>query len=170
MLIDVRTIPSGHSTREWKATEFAGDSEWPRLADGLTCRCEIERTQYEITIRVRFHGTAVLSCARCLCEFRLPIEGTCAVLVHQAETPDEVGYRDDDTQEFCYDDQHTQVDLSQAVFDELMTGLPMKPLCGPECPGVDRRSPGRDEQQGERPVDPRWEALRRLRQRSAPRQ
>lgn len=170
MLIDLRTIPSGRSVREWKAVEFAGDNEWPRLADGLACRCEIERSQYELIIRLRFAGTAVLSCARCLSEFRQPVEGTCTVLARQAESPDDVGYRDDDSQEFWYDEQHTQIDLSQAVYDELMTGLPMKPLCGPDCPGVQIGSQRAVERQAEPPVDPRWEALRRLRERPSPRQ
>jgi uncharacterized metal-binding protein YceD (DUF177 family) len=81
------------------------------------------------------------------------------VLARQTADQAELGYLGDDSQEFCWDDQHTEINLGQAIYDELMTGLPMKPLCREECPGVDV-DPG--VVAPDKPVDPRWEALRKL--------
>lgn len=159
MIIDVRAVPHGHTSQRQTVREFSDGCEWPRFAEGLECGCEIDRTDHEITFRVRFRGTVLLSCSRCLGEFGQEVSGDCWVLARQTADSSELGYLCDDSQEFCYDDAHTEINLGQAIFDELMTGLPMMPLCAETCPGV-----AVEPASGvvEKPVDPRWEALRKL--------
>jgi uncharacterized protein len=53
------------------------------------------------------------------------------------------------------------VDISSAVYDEIMTALPLKPLCSEDCRGVEFGGDGGGSGKGDA-VDPRWEALRRL--------
>jgi len=90
----------------------------------------------------------------------MPISGDCVVVARNGEGQTEAGYLDDDSSEYCYDDQEQQVDLAQALFDEVMTAMPMKPLCSEQCPGV--RAGERESSAGNDEVDPRWEALRKL--------
>jgi uncharacterized protein len=57
-------------------------------------------------------------------------------------------------------------DLTEAVRDTVLLGLPLAPLCRPDCPGPApgefpvATAPGEAE---ERPADPRWAALAELR-------
>jgi uncharacterized protein len=142
-------------------TAFPEGEEWPRFAKGLECRLDIDRTQHELVIRVDYRGDVVLSCARCLNEFPMAVAGRCVVIARSSESRGKTGYLDDDSSEYCYDDEEQKVDLAQALFDEVMTALPMKPLCSERCPGVDAEDDGVVAGGGE--IDPRWEALRKLR-------
>jgi uncharacterized metal-binding protein YceD (DUF177 family) len=71
---------------------------------------------------------------------------------------------DNDYADFYYDDAHPEVDISPALFDEVMTALPMKPLCAENCPGIQRGQETEGDQEG---IDPRWQALTKLRRRSS---
>ncbi len=164
MILDVCSVPLGRSTQQRTVTVFPEGEEWPRFEQGLSCRFDIDRTQHEIVIRVSYEGRVVLSCARCLGEFSLPVSGTCVVVARCSESRGDSGYLDDDSSEYRYDDQDQQVDLAQALFDEVVTALPMKPLCSEQCMGVAAEggvAMPRDSQE----IDPRWEALQKLRKR-----
>jgi len=68
---------------------------------------------------------------------------------------------DDETADFFFDARHRELDLSPAIYEEIMTALPLKPLCRESCKGIDLGAGRREEE----PVDPRWEALKKLRKR-----
>ena len=161
MIIDVRLIPLGRSTQQHTVTAFPENEGWPRFAGGLQCRFDIDRTAHEILIRIAYHGEVLLSCARCLADVTAPISGDTVVVARCSEHRGQAGYVDDDSGEYRYDDQELRIDLAQALFDEVVTGLPMKPLCREQCPGVSAGAQQARKPEGE--IDPRWEALRALR-------
>jgi uncharacterized metal-binding protein YceD (DUF177 family) len=165
MIIDVRAIPAGRSSRAETLTVFEGDNEWPRFVDGLQCRCDFDRTEHEIVVDVVFHGRVVLACARCLEDVEQAVSGRCVVIIRHADTRTDGGEQDD-VDEYFFDDEHQEVDISQSLYEEVMTELPMKPLCREACPGVAPAAGGvRPSATREEAIDPRWEALRRLKQR-----
>ena len=71
-----------------------------------------------------------------------------------------------ETADLYFDSQHSLIDLSPVIYDEIMTSLPLKPLCADTCKGIvfelkdDKLSASEENKQGE--CDPRWEALRKL--------
>jgi uncharacterized metal-binding protein YceD (DUF177 family) len=77
---------------------------------------------------------------------------------------------EDDGTDFFFDVNHEVVDISSAVYDEIMTALPLKPLCSQDCRGIEFSGGGVsfesvtsvDGGDNEKPVDPRWEALKKL--------
>jgi uncharacterized metal-binding protein YceD (DUF177 family) len=165
MIIDVRAIPAGRSSRAESLSVFEGDNEWPRFVDGLQCRCDFDRTEHEIVIELAFSGRVVLACSRCLEDFEHAVSGRCMVLLRHADmrTDDEA---QSDIDEYFFDDEHQEVDISQSLYEEVMIELPMKPLCREACPGVTPAAGGvRPSATREETTDPRWEALRRLKQR-----
>ena len=55
------------------------------------------------------------------------------------------------------------LDLSEAVRQHVLLARPMRPHCGPHCPGPDRLPPPPPEGVGTETVDNRWAALQALR-------
>jgi uncharacterized protein len=76
----------------------------------------------------------------------------------------------DEGADFYFDTRNDQVDLSPAIYDEIMTNLPLKPLCRTDCKGIpvegvvfeydDEVTNSKKKVADE--IDPRWEALKRL--------
>lgn len=166
MQIDVRTLASGRSSIQRTVTDFGDDGDWPRFADGLACRYDVDRTPHGIVVSITFKGRAVLECARCLEDYELPVSGSCSLLAREAEDDEECGFTEDDTLEFVYDGDSPVIDAGQVIYDEVMTALPMKPLCREDCAGVVRENGGPFEDAGDKGSDPRWDALRKLKERS----
>jgi uncharacterized protein len=164
MVIDVRAIPQGRSTLSRTLTEFQGDEEWPPFVDGLHCRCDFDRTQDEIFATLSFKAKVVLCCSRCLEEYEQAIEGISAVIVHERGDSKYGDSAGDEVDEYTFDEDTSDVDVGQTLFDGVMTAIPMKPLCSETCRGVQRGNDGQAAG-SERAVDPRWEALRKLKER-----
>jgi uncharacterized protein len=109
-----------------------------------------------------------LVCSRCLEEMEYPFSGD-LVLAFQAPPtglPSEVELEEEDMDvSFLEGDE---IDLAQAVREELSLGLPMAPLCGEDCPGLCPRcgQPLRNGacKCGPAPVDPRWAKLASLKE------
>jgi uncharacterized protein len=162
MQIDVHTLPEGRSRITRTITEFGDDIEWPSFAEGLALECVVDRTQHEVAVSVSFSGSVVLQCARCLSDVQVPVQGSFVLLAREAGKQEQTGYTDSDSLEFLYDREEKKIDLGQAVYDESMTALPMKPLCREDCQGIemDGTAGGNGS-----PIDPRWEALRKLKER-----
>jgi uncharacterized protein len=71
----------------------------------------------------------------------------------------------EDVEVFRIDDHH-HLDLTEAVRQALVTQLPMRPLCRPDCAGLCARC-GADLNEGpcgcpDEPADDRWSVLRGL--------
>ena len=158
MVLDVRTIPAGHSTLS-QTTELAGyKAELPKLKSGIGCRAEIDRSGDTLYVHLFFQGTFELECSRCLTPFAWPVSGDVRLMVKEQPGKNKPA-QDDETVDIYYDSRHSELDLGSAIYEEIMTALPLKPLCRDECRGIEitgnRTAPATG-------IDPRWEALRNL--------
>ena len=163
MVLDTRVVPSGHSEKTGKVENSPQRPDWPTLApEGLRCTCGIDRTSTEIYIAFGYSGGVVLECARCLGAFTYPVAGEVHIVLAEKSPRRDRG--DEDYVDFYFDDAHPEVDISPVLFDEVMTALPMKPLCAENCPGI---KGGWETEGSEERIDPRWEALAKLRGRSS---
>lgn len=164
MIIDTQTIPNGHSaiSQETDLGPFA--EEMPPLAGKIACHAEIDRSGQVFYIHLLFKGSFKLECSRCLSPFDFPLSGDLRLVAK--EQPGMHGpSRSEESVDFFYDSRHREVDLGPALYDEIMTTLPLKPLCSEECQGIEilnkpnqRQSPGTTGDGN----DPRWEALKKL--------
>jgi uncharacterized protein len=69
---------------------------------------------------------------------------------------------DEEGDEFFIDDNH-ELDLVEPLRQEILVSLPMRPTCGPNCPGPDVLEVGGDTEAGEdAAVDDRLAALANL--------
>lgn len=128
MRIDVRDIlieDTGFSR------SFAFADERPEL-DNVTLTApidgEVTITKLEDTVQAegRFETTIELECHRCLRTFELPVRHSFSR--SYAEQPSD----DDLPIDNC------EIDIAEAIRDEILVRLPLKLLCQPDCPGIDR--------------------------------
>ena len=112
------------------------------LVDGILATAEV-------------HGTMSAECARCLKPLREDYEGAFTELFP---------YEPDESLEYVVDD--AIVDLEGPLRDAVVLDLPFRPLCRPDCLGLDPETgEARTEPEPEdaEPIDPRWAALAALR-------
>jgi uncharacterized protein len=162
MIIDVRSVPDGHSAIERFAALEGFRGDLPPFASPLSCRADIDRFGDTIALRVRFDGTFEMECARCLGSARVPVGGDVRVIIRESPGRRGAAGDGDEGVDFYFDANQDPVDISSALYDEVMTALPLKPLCSEDCRGVEIGGGASSGKGGEDAVDPRWEALRKL--------
>jgi len=105
-------------------------------------------------------ATAAGQCSRCLIEVTEPIVAGIRELFAFPDSAT-AATTDEDEIPLVVDDR---IDLQQVVRDEIVTALPMAPLCRPDCRGLCPDCGGRfDDHEPDHSheiLDPRWAALR----------
>lgn len=149
--------------REYAVNGFV-DIDGGGVASQVSGRVSLMRTNRGILVEGRLHTETSVNCGRCLTPLRYPldfnIEEEYFPTVDVASgTPVEVS---EDIGAFTIDEYHV-VDLTEAVRQYALVGLPMKPLCREDCVGL---CPGCGHNLNEgpcgcpaEPIDPRWAAL-----------
>ncbi|MGB7567993.1 MAG: DUF177 domain-containing protein, partial [Chitinivibrionales bacterium] len=102
--------------------------------------------------------------------FNHPVNGDFHVLLmnRSVDKKRKVSFENDI--DFYFDDGTEEIDIRSAIFDDIITTLPLKPICSEECPGILMPSEVlKDAGQGhseEKRGDPRWDALRKLKKKN----
>jgi len=97
----------------------------------------LTRTNHSVLVQADVNTEVPLECARCLGYYRcplhirfdeeyFPITDVCSGL--SLPGPDE-------TEAFTIDERLT-LDLTEALRQYILTAIPLKPLCQPDCPGL----------------------------------
>ncbi len=126
----------------------------------IVCHAEIEKFQFQIFLHVKYACTVHQECSRCLKIFKCPVQGTCDIILQDKNAPQDLGT---DEVDYYFSDRDTSIDIRQSLYDEAMINLSIKPLCSEKCRGVEGFITDTRDEKG-KAVDPRWEALRKLKQ------
>lgn len=159
MIIDTNSVKPGHSVVYQSISMDAFLDSLPPLEKKVSCTAEIDRMSTAIFVQLHFEGVFTLSCARCLEEYSQSVTGDCRVILEERSGVSGAA-REDDTADFYFNDDAMLVDISPYIFDEIMTSIPLMPLCGTECRGVERAESKAEQVQ--ETYDPRWDALKKL--------
>jgi uncharacterized protein len=171
MRIKAASVPEGHSIRTGTVDidpEKSGDIQFARPVE---CIVEIDRIQSRIQFRIAYRGIARLICSRCVKTFDYPISGDCALLVNVSPEQGIAIVGDEEYAESSIYTENQEIDVAPLVTDEIVTAMPMKPLCSEQCNGVPLESKGKraDEKgKAEKEIDPRWNALKKLKDKPEP--
>ncbi len=106
-------------------------------------------------------GEAAIDCRRCLTEVRVPVEADVHLIFAQAEDDDV-----DDPDVYTIDAKAAALDLRPAIREEWILSVPAFALCREECAGfcpVCGADLNDDPAHTHPAGDPRWDALRELR-------
>jgi uncharacterized protein len=166
MVLDIRTIPAGRSATSQTTGLDAYKDDLPGFSEKISCEAAIDRSGQFLYVNLRFKGTFTLECSRCCSQFPYTISSSLRLVVK--ERPGRSGHSmDDESVDIFYDSRNPEVDLGPAIYEEIMTAIPLKPLCAEDCRGIlvhDRQVRIVDKNE-EDDIDPRWEALKKIRHR-----
>ena len=167
MKIDVRLVPQGHSRLEQDLTLEEFRDDLPLFSEAVRCRAELDRIGETIVVNLRFEGIFEAQCSRCLENYNVPVKSDLRVILKEEQGKHGLSLDDDGT-DFFFDVNHDLVDISSAIYEEIMIAFPLKPLCSEDCSGIELADSGTAFESGnlsagqEKPIDPRWEALKKL--------
>jgi uncharacterized protein len=166
MVINLKRIPEGRSALS-QFVKIEGEQEaWLTCTDDLNCRAEIDRIQSQITVHIFYQGAVLLDCSRCLTKFNNPVSGEFYVLLKKRSAEKKRPGPGEEDSDFYFDDNTDDIDMRSAIYDDIMTTLPLKPICSEGCEGIlvplkELKSTVHDPG-GEEHIDPRWDALKKL--------
>ena len=124
-----------------------------------------------VMVEGRFHTRVILTCSRCLAAFESPLE-TRFFLTFTPQSTDAPAFGAQDDIELESEDiglisfVGEEIDLKEALQEEVVMALPMQPLCKPDCKGLCTRC-GADLNEGEcgcnqKVINPQFAALQGL--------
>jgi uncharacterized protein len=134
----------------------------------LTVGVRMESVMEGILVTGAARGTAEGECSRCLDPIHKDVTvhiSELFVYPERAKAARDAGdedLEDDEDVTILVDDQ---VDLEPAIRDSVVTALPFRPLCRPDCPGLCPQCGARladDPDHHHDVVDPRWSALQTM--------
>lgn len=127
----------------------------PDVFQNVHVEARLDRRTDRILVMLTARATATLVCDRTLKPFEQPLEGTYDVLF----APPEIAEGDEEVRVLLPADQ--EIDLTEPARDTLLLAIPARCV----APGAeDEALPERfGAPSGDDAIDPRWEALRKLR-------
>jgi uncharacterized protein len=107
-----------------------------RLADHLLVDVSYHRAGLDVFFDGAVRGAVQGCCARCLAEYRFPLEAPLAiVLTPKAAAPSHSrALREEDIGLSVYEGD--EIDLTPLVHEQTILALPTRPLCAEECRGL----------------------------------
>lgn len=122
---------------------------------GIEAEARLTRIKDAVLVDARVTGWVSLECATCLAEYDQPIAESFSEAFRQlvdvrtgAELPNSLETTDvnaDDEPGFTVGDNH-ELDLGEALRQWIVLAIPIKPGCGPNCPGPLLRSTDYEEE------------------------
>ena len=159
MILDMGNIHLGHSILRQSTDLISVKEALPSFPEKIECSLTIDRTTTEMFIQVHFSGVFEQVCARCLKTFLQPVTGDIRLVLLEVDGKSGVA-EENDVADYYYNSQDFLVDISGALFDEIMISLPLKPLCAESCTGIVFNQHKMENTESEDVGDPRWDALR----------
>jgi uncharacterized protein len=165
MILNIRDLPEGSSQFEQQCTLDSVKECLPVLDGKVKCRGDIVRTGANIFVHAWYEGLYLLQCSRCLNDYQSTFSGEIRVIIKEVDGMHGKSEADDSV-DFYFDSQDDLVDISSAFFDDIMIEMPLMPLCNEDCKGIvgheSTLSKKNEEKNNDVEIDPRWEALRKL--------
>ena len=159
MILSLQEIPDGRSEITRTASFDPEQAADTGITTPVACTATIDRMGPVLVLRVAYTGSAAYECSRCLSSYTAQIEGNFDTTAAGERVAD------DDT-EFRFRDSEIQLNITPALYDDVILNQPIMPLCPGGCTTealADNDSQKTDAASQESLVDPRWQALAKLR-------
>ena len=152
-------------TRSYRLVLDTFEADAETIARKIVGHVRLTRLRDAITAGVSATGVVSLTCVGCLREYDQPFEVEFDEEYRQTvdvrtgvDLDDEPG----DDELFSRIDENHELDLREPLRQEILVALPMRPDCGPDCPGPDVLEVGGEDGASDVVVDERLAALASL--------
>lgn len=160
--VDIGTLSSGIHRVTLRPSAEEADLD-PTTFDDVEVDAELQCHRDRVLVKLQATATAHLTCDRTLRAYEQLVEGDYSVLFGPASM---VGREGEEFEEVRpLDPSDRKIDLTEVIRDTLLLALPQRRVApGAEEEPIDQEFGGSadDEQEEDRPVDPRWSELRKL--------
>ncbi|MFW6245871.1 MAG: YceD family protein [Tangfeifania sp.] len=134
----------------------------------LDVKVELEKRNTFMKLYFDINGWLELTCDRCLDNYRQPINQQNELFVKF----DENNYEDDDEVMWLFPEEHN-INLAHLIYEYIVLGIPLKHVHPDKKKGesgcniqmierLENHVPHEKEEKEEQDIDPRWEALKKL--------
>lgn len=157
LALEIASFKSGTRTVDLRPAPGDLDLD-PAVFRDIRLTAHLDRTGDRIFVRLEVSGTARLECDRTLVDYDQALEGHCSLLFAPADELDAMGGDPEDIREF--DPAADTLDVTEVVRDTILLSIPLRRI----APGAEeveiptRFGPAEQDED----VDPRWDALRSL--------
>lgn len=166
MLINIRELPKGHTVVEQDVSMTEEQVSDVGFCGSVFCHAEIDRVQFQIYAHVSYTCKVNQECSRCLTAFEYPMKGTFGIILQDRNALGKIEDDDADSFDYYFSERDAEIDIRQALYEEVMLNLPIKPLCKTDCQGVTDYKEKDSDKGSEEVIDPRWEALKKIKRNS----
>jgi uncharacterized protein len=139
------------STRTYGLTLDSFELDHELLARDIHGSVKLTRLSDEVMAAIAAEGEVELQCFRCLLEYSQPFATTFVEgfrIAHDVRTGNGIAPPPGD-ERFEISQIH-ELDFGETLRQEIIVALPMRPTCGPDCPGPDVTEVGETERTDER--------------------
>jgi len=153
------------ATRSYRLLLDTFEADGETIARDVRGDVRLTRLRDAIIASVSAAGVVPTICARCLREYDQPFEVEFDEEYRQTvdvRTGFELGGEPVDEDLVSRIDENHELDLREPLRQEILVALPMRPDCGPDCPGPDVLEVGGEDGASDEPVDERLAALANL--------
>lgn len=170
MKIDVREIKRSHGLSRQVRFESEGPLEGLQLAAPVVADLKLTNVGSRVLVTGSLESAVRLECSRCAADYVQPldVEVDEQFLPHDSpEAPSAEEVEPEQLNVFTYENE--QIELDEVIRQNLVASLPFKPLCAEDCQGLCSQCGANLNEtpcqcEVEEPVDPRWAALKNLKQ------
>ena len=162
MFIDIRKTAEGHSSADVVLSFPDELQDAGKVVGDFPATVTVSRYDKYIFVKITYSGKVECECGRCLTTFIQDVSGEVEFTIQSAEVED-MGSDDIDT--YVFETEDDKLDFSQTVYDDMMTRVPVQPVCAESCKGFSNPTEAPEEEkveEQESPIDPRWAALGKL--------
>jgi uncharacterized protein len=131
---------SAGSVREFDFLEpLADPADELHLRGPVAGHAALVRTSRGILVRAEYHTPVGLECARCLADVRVQVDGSFeeeflpSTDIRTGLPTQNEELADPDQPRI---DEHHEIDLDDMLRQDILTNLPLQPLCDAACPGL----------------------------------
>jgi uncharacterized protein len=153
------------ATRSYRLLLYTFEADAETIARDVQGDVRLTRLRDAIIASVSAAGVVSMICARCLREYDQPFEVDFDEEYRQTvdvRTGVDLGGEPADDELVSRIDENHELDLREPLRQEILVALPMRPDCGPDCPGPDVLEVGGDDSASDEAVDERLAALASL--------
>jgi uncharacterized protein len=157
MIISIKELTEDLSVLEQDVVFTSDQVDNSHVSGAVAVKANISHLSDKFYFDISFSCEIERVCGRCTKEYLQEVSGKLTLFLQEKGSDVEDDF-DGEIVFYSYDDD--EVDLREAVYEQILLETPIAELCQEDCKGLAQKQIVEDEE--EESIDPRWAALKKL--------